>query len=531
MVVARPSSASASSRPQPSITTSATSTPSSVSSSSPAQGNPVQNFVSDVAFLLFILLRFLLIPFGFIWKAVNIYFLACTKIYFYRSINSFFSCVNGRVCKCIDLRYIDYRFPPTPKSVNHTNPEGKHFAWFRANELAKSRGINHSVLFADGITADDLGKGDLGDCWLVAAIAALLEFPGLIQRIFVTKEISPLGRYTLRLYDISLQSDGGAAKGRFVNVTVDDLLPCTADGGFPSPLYLQMNSGGEIWPHLIEKALAKWAGSYEKLDGGYPAWALATLTGWGTQSYVKFANEHTWTTCSLRPDRSDSRCPGKIKFESNEGGFDDGEFWSLLKEFFGKKYIMCCSSGQGRDDPENAEDGIVMGHAYTIVGVHEVGDHKLVKLRNPWGKFEWKGKWSNNDSAWEENKDVKAQLKPDFDNRSLFYIDLEDFTKHYRKVDVCHREIRVDTDLFLNVDESDGCVGPLKSCVSGLGSYFCMAKGCYCGGQIELEEELKRKWWKRSIACLIAEFHERRRRRVEGGVEKSGATIANDSQV
>jgi len=78
---------------------------------------------------------------------------------------------------------------------------------------------------------------------------------------------------------------------------------------------------------------------------------------------------------------------------------------------------MCCSSGQGRDDPENAEDGIVKGHAYTLVGVHEIGEHKLLELRNPWGKFEWKGKWSDNDSAWEEHRDVKDTLKPKFESR------------------------------------------------------------------------------------------------------------------
>jgi len=136
------------------------------------------------------------------------------------------------------------------------------------------------MLFHDGVTASDVAQGGLGDCWLVAAIAALSEFPGLIQRIFVTKETSPLGRYSLRLYDISLQSESGAAKGKFVTITVDDLLPCKADGGFPKPLFMNMNSDGEIWPLLIEKALAKWTGSYENLDGGYPAWALSTLTGW-----------------------------------------------------------------------------------------------------------------------------------------------------------------------------------------------------------------------------------------------------------
>jgi len=103
----------------------------------------------------------------------------------------------------------------------------------------------------------------------------------------------------------------------------------------------------------------------------------------------------------------------------------------------------------------------------------------------------------------------------------LFFISYEDFSLHYRKVDVCHREVSVDANLFMNVDENDGAIGPLKSCLSGLGAYFCLAKGCqksrYCGGRIELEEELKRKWWKRSHSWLIAEFHARRRRRVNGG--------------
>ena len=97
--------------------------------------------------------------------------------------------------------------------------------------------------------------------------------------------------------------------------------------------------------------------------------------------------------------------------------------------------------------------------------------------------------------------------------------------RNYRKVDVCHREIRADTDLFLDVNENDGCIGPLKSCFSGFGAYFCLMQGCtksgLCGGRIELEEELKRKWWKRSVGWLQSDFSERRRMRNEEGEEGS----------
>ena len=46
------------------------------------------------------------------------------------------------------------------------------------------------------------------------------------------------------------------------------------------------------------------------------------------------------------------------------------------------------------------ELGIVSGHAYGILDLQKIKDNTkkeqyLIKLRNPWGREEWKGDWSD----------------------------------------------------------------------------------------------------------------------------------------
>jgi hypothetical protein len=54
--------------------------------------------------------------------------------------------------------------------------------------------------------------------------------------------------------------------------------------------------------------------------------------------------------------------------------------------------------------------GIVSGHAYSLISVHEAEGPvpRLVKIRNPWGKGEWKGDYSDNSPLW--NPALSAKL-------------------------------------------------------------------------------------------------------------------------
>ncbi|KAK9411957.1 calpain-14 [Crotalus adamanteus] len=50
-------------------------------------------------------------------------------------------------------------------------------------------------------------------------------------------------------------------------------------------------------------------------------------------------------------------------------------------------------------------NGLVAGHAYAVTGIRKVtckhGPENLVRLRNPWGKVEWQGDWSDSSGKWE----------------------------------------------------------------------------------------------------------------------------------
>jgi hypothetical protein len=66
---------------------------------------------------------------------------------------------------------------------------------------------------------------------------------------------------------------------------------------------------------------------------------------------------------------------------------------------------MAASSIVGSDQLKNLS-GIVQGHAYTLLKVilfnYKGEGHRLVQLRNPWGKFEAKSKWSDTDPIWNQ---------------------------------------------------------------------------------------------------------------------------------
>ena len=64
--------------------------------------------------------------------------------------------------------------------------------------------------------------------------------------------------------------------------------------------------------------------------------------------------------------------------------------------------------------PENQQEintledfGLIGRHAYSLLACAVVKDRegnlvKLVKVRNPWGNFEWKGNWSDESECWTE---------------------------------------------------------------------------------------------------------------------------------
>lgn len=79
---------------------------------------------------------------------------------------------------------------------------------------------------------------------------------------------------------------------------------------------------------------------------------------------------------------------------------------------------------------------MVPGHAYAILAVREARGNLLLKVRNPWGNFEWKGDWSDTSPLW--TPEMRHELSPEFDqNDGTFYISYKDFLEHFAGINIC----------------------------------------------------------------------------------------------
>jgi len=95
-----------------------------------------------------------------------------------------------------------------------------------------------------------------------------------------------------------------------------------------------------------------------------------------------------------------------------------------------QNYPMCTAAASSTEDDCNADEmvsaGLVDNHAYSLIGAKEITTEsgkpiRLCLLRNPWGKKEWTGAWSDNSALWTEH--TKAQV-PNFSakNDGCFWI-------------------------------------------------------------------------------------------------------------
>jgi hypothetical protein len=89
----------------------------------------------------------------------------------------------------------DPEFPHSVESLGKRF-EGEECEWVRALALSTSPVLFHKA------EPTDACQGQLGDAWLIAAIAAVAEFPNYLKdKIFSTKQATADGKYELQLFD------------------------------------------------------------------------------------------------------------------------------------------------------------------------------------------------------------------------------------------------------------------------------------------------------------------------------------------
>src|SRR3569623_101383 len=94
---------------------------------------------------------------------------------------------------------------------------------------------------------------------------------------------------------------------------------------------------------------------------------------------------------------------------------------------------MGCSCGAGRrpiNDSEYKRLGLMSCHAYSILDVRQFDNHRLVRLRNPWGGFVWQGEWGATDPR------VRQFFGSSGNEAGTFWIPFDQFVKYFDSVDI-----------------------------------------------------------------------------------------------
>jgi hypothetical protein len=112
------------------------------------------------------------------------------------------------------------------------------------------------------------------------------------------------------------------------------------------------------------------------------------------------------------------------------------------------------TEGGGPDE----DFGIVPGHAYSVIAAKQHKNTRLLNIRNPWGQFEWGGKWGDNDrESW--TQDFIEAINPDFDTADgSFWMAYEEFFTYFESLTICKvenwRELRL-KGKFIKVEEAE----------------------------------------------------------------------------
>lgn len=331
-------------------------------------------------------------------------------------------------------------------------------------------------MFSGEIEPSDIAQGALGDCWLLASLAAVAEkHSHLISSAYLTSRASVCGLYRIKVYDVF----NGTPK--WTVYTIDDFVP--VENGTKRPKFCKPH-GGEMWVLLMEKVFAKMMGGYEELKGGYGRVPFRALTG---NDPIEYSSKKNYSTGIWEFDafRSDDAGEGHDRAPS----LTENEMYRVISGSIRHGCIVCAGSGGGSD--KTSSHGIVNGHMYSLLNTCRVDGEKVIQIRNPWGGFEWTGKYSDNDAStqgWKPDGGVLDFLVPDMidgggeklrgekGDDGVFWMPFSDFIEHFDYFCFCAVSENMNS-LNLDVHEDMGTCGPCYGCLEGAASYCLMCQG------------------------------------------------------
>ncbi|KAL4648407.1 calpain-9 [Arapaima gigas] len=291
----------------------------------------------------------------------------------------------------------DPDFPACDSSLFFSESVPINFEWKRPRDIC-----SNPKFILDGADRTDICQGQLGDCWLLAAIASLTIQKDVLSRVVPQDQSfdqNYAGIFHFQFWQHS----------QWVDVVIDDRLPTVRS----RLVFVHSSENNEFWSALLEKAYAKLNGSYESLKGGSTLEAMVDFTGGLGEVYET----------KSPPD----------------------QFFQILKKALDRGSMLGCSIDitSSAESEATTSTGLVKGHAYSITGIEEVNYKgrtvQLIRIRNPWGQVEWNGPWSDKSTEWNYiDRAEKQRLLQNALDDGEFWMEFEDFKRNYDRIEICN---------------------------------------------------------------------------------------------
>ena len=387
-----------------------------------------------------------------------------------------------------DLKWIDPDFGPQPNdngkgskksifgdvgSASSLKLRPEYIEWYTINEINEN-----ATFFYDGTESNDVMQGILGDCWFISALSVIATKDYLLRGEF-DKGILDDGKIDEE--EIKMMSEGiyppifhsFSSKGiycfRFFKnfkwryVLIDDRLPCNAvynPNQTKKLLFAHCRQDNEFWVPLIEKAYAKLHGSYCAIESGCIDDGLVDMTGLVSKKILKDNILLTMPTkidelWKILKEYSSIKFDNELKTQS--GKKVTSKYYTRNKSMMGCSVEPNSKMKEQQVSMQGHNIGIIAGHAYSILDAFEIPKarskksrktSRLLRIKNPWGKYEWNGKWCDNSEEVIKNKErIENALKKKYEDTSekinlsqedgTFLMRFSDFRKIFNNIFFC----------------------------------------------------------------------------------------------
>ncbi|MBO6214206.1 MAG: hypothetical protein J6N76_01570, partial [Lachnospiraceae bacterium] len=333
-----------------------------------------------------------------------------------------------------------------PKNAKQINDTG--ITYESKGETLNMVDQRWAPLFEHEPCVEDVVQGDLGDCYFLGCIAALVEKnPSFIKEMMHDNGDT----VTVRLYNPDKTP---------VYITMDKKLPAPKVSG------ADMFARGSFWVMYLEKAITLMQTGtmgvvahigrfnqvakegimrntryYDHIIGGRAEDIMPIITGMDTEEY----------SVSLGVNHFSAKLTDE-EIRQTRGGDVDRLIAFLENAVSSGKAITAATGYIKADDDQmglNYEvmiHGIVATHQYAVLGVETISGKKMIKLRNPWGDGRMR-------YEVQKGTDVPVIRWGDRSDAGSFYITPERFVAYFHNVNTV--DLRTETVEDMEAMEGD----------------------------------------------------------------------------